>query len=229
MHAHIYLDESGDLGWQLENGSSRFLTLAAIIIPAHQHHHLERIVRGIYKNRKRPLNNELKSVELSSIERKAFIEGLIKLQSKCLDTQFKAITVNKAKVNIAFQNNPNRLYNYMTKLLLLEVMSRCRTIDFLPDARSIKTSYKHSLHQYLEQMLLEKASLNNLGTPAMLNTSPYDSKSSLGIQAADILASLCWAKHEHNNLTIDALTSCQHKKLFFCSPPEIQFNENIAY
>ncbi|TDR32604.1 DUF3800 domain-containing protein [Hydromonas duriensis] len=219
MHAHIYLDESGDLGWNFNLGSSCFLTLAAIIIPAHLSHHLERLVRGIYKSRKRCLKNELKSVELSSIERQNFVNALVKLNEKHREIYFKSITVNKKKVNDSFRKNPNGLYNYMTKLLLVESMTSYKIIDFLPDSRSIKTSYKHALHQYLEQMLLEqtiiKADTANT-YPTILNTTPYDSKNHLGIQAADILASLCWAKHEHNNLTIDALTCCTHKKLFFC-------------
>jgi ureidoglycolate hydrolase len=70
----IYLDESGDLGWLLDKphnqgGSSRYLTLAAVIVSAHKTHHIARVVRNLYKARNRPKSNELKSVELRPHER----------------------------------------------------------------------------------------------------------------------------------------------------------------
>lgn len=70
----IYLDESGDLGWTFtapygKGGSSRTLTIACVICPRDKTKHLNRIVTGFYKARKRPLNNELKSYDLSSKKR----------------------------------------------------------------------------------------------------------------------------------------------------------------
>jgi len=51
---YIYTDESGDLGWQFEppygqRGSSRYLTIFAACVPDEKCHHLERLVRNMYK------------------------------------------------------------------------------------------------------------------------------------------------------------------------------------
>ncbi|MBW3010579.1 DUF3800 domain-containing protein, partial [Acinetobacter baumannii] len=49
MRTFIYLDESGDLGWNMEKpyqkgGSSRMLTLAAICLPENKVKYVQRIV-----------------------------------------------------------------------------------------------------------------------------------------------------------------------------------------
>lgn len=54
MSTSIYLDESGDLGWSLDKpykngGSSRYLTLAAVIVPTAKSHVITRVVRGLAK------------------------------------------------------------------------------------------------------------------------------------------------------------------------------------
>ncbi|MCF4213972.1 hypothetical protein L1Y75_19320 [Acinetobacter baumannii] len=48
-----------------KGGSSRMLTLAAICLPENKVKYVQRIVRALYEKRKRPLKNELKSVDLN--------------------------------------------------------------------------------------------------------------------------------------------------------------------
>jgi hypothetical protein len=53
MEANVYLDESGDLGWVFNldyrrGGSSRYLTIAYIIMPRETHHLLGRLVKECY-------------------------------------------------------------------------------------------------------------------------------------------------------------------------------------
>jgi hypothetical protein len=75
---NLYLDESGDLGWTLDKpyqsgGSSRYLTIATLLIPKALSHLPKRIVRKIYKNRKQPTRIEIKGNSLSSEEKDNFI------------------------------------------------------------------------------------------------------------------------------------------------------------
>ncbi|MCW1273023.1 hypothetical protein MXE29_17695, partial [Acinetobacter baumannii] len=112
----IYLDESGDLGWTFtapygKGGSSRTLTIACVICPRDKTKHLNRIVTGFYKARKRPLNNELKSYDLSSKEKEQFVQQIIKLHSNHPDIKLLSITVNKKRVKTKLRNDPNALYN----------------------------------------------------------------------------------------------------------------------
>lgn len=215
MSISIYLDESGDLGWTLDQpykrgGSSRYLTLAAVIVPTAKSHLIARVVRGLYKARNRPKSKELKSVELRPHERQTFVRALQQLRQDHPDILFTAITVNKAGVNPAFRRHPNGLYNYMTKLMLLEQMGKYADVDFIPDARSVKVELKHAFHDYLRTALAES------GAETRLTTTPQESKDLFEIQFADILASLAWSHFEYGDQQFVAVRDhISHSKLFF--------------
>ncbi|MCT9124617.1 DUF3800 domain-containing protein [Cupriavidus gilardii] len=216
MAITIYLDESGCLGWKLDapyqrGGSSRHFTLAAAIIPDGRESILTRPVRGLYTRRKRPLCRELKSVELSSGERVGFAHELVKIRSAHAGVHFVAITVRKENVSAAFRNHPNALYNYMAKLLLLDVMAESDSVCFIPDARSLKTELKHALHDYLRTELAIR------GATTQLQTTPWESKDSLALQFVDILAGIVWAHHEFRNCQAHRIgtSAILQKKLFF--------------
>ncbi|GAA0788957.1 DUF3800 domain-containing protein [Cupriavidus gilardii] len=216
MAITIYLDESGCLGWKLDapyqrGGSSRHFTLAAAIIPDGRESILTRPVRGLYTRRKRPLCRELKSVELSSGERVGFAHELVKIRSAHAGVHFVAITVRKENVSAAFRNHPNGLYNYMAKLLLLDVMAESDSVCFIPDARSLKTELKHVLHDYLRTELAIR------GATTQLQTTPWESKDSLALQFVDILAGIVWAHHEFRNCQAHRIgtSAILQKRLFF--------------
>ena len=84
MAAHIYLDESGDTGWLFERpytkgGSSRFLVIAAMVVPPEHDHKPERLLRHIYQHRKWNPRNEKKWVRMSPEARSAFAKDAAKL------------------------------------------------------------------------------------------------------------------------------------------------------
>ena len=219
MTTIIYLDESGDLGWKFDapyqkGGSSRYLTLVAAVLDTSQIAQLERAVRGLYKARGRKLSSELKSIHLSSKERAQFARKIVEIKEVHPRIEFFAITVSKERVNQAFKDHPNGLYNYMVKLLLIDVLKQHPEVDFIPDARSISTELKHSLHDYL------RTELAIVGAQTQLITTPFESKNSLALQFVDIVASIVWARHEFMNLThTEQLNSVIHaKQLFFAQP-----------
>ena len=118
MRTFIYLDESGDLGWNMDKpyqrgGSSRMLTLAAICMPEEKSKYVQRIVRALYTKRKRPLKNELKSVDLNLADKELFLKMTSKLLQDHKDIQLRSITVHKEYVNEKMKKDPNVLYNYL--------------------------------------------------------------------------------------------------------------------
>ena len=215
MSTSIYLDESGDLGWSLDKpykkgGSSQFLTLAAVVVPTAKTHIISRPIQGFYKARNQKKSNELKSVDLSLQERAAFVRELLEIRKKHVDIFFHAITVKKSGVNGQFRKHPNGLYNYMTKLMLLEKMGCYSQVDFIPDARSIKVELKHACHDYLKTEL----AINGFCTS--LTTTPQESRNHYEIQFADILASLVWSHFEFSDKQFISIQNhIAHKKLFF--------------
>lgn len=212
----IYLDESGDLGWKFDSpyqqgGSSRYLTLAAAVVPDGLECHLRRVVRGFYKQRGRSPRNELKSVQLSRKERAIFARKATELDQQFFGLRFLSITVRKEQVNPPFREHPNGLYNYMTKLLLLGEFARHDQVHFIPDARSIRVELRLALDDYL------RTELAILNSSTRLVTTPMESKNSLELQFCDILASTVWAYHEFDETEhYDKVRRCiDSKKLFF--------------
>lgn len=191
----IYVDESGDLGWSFslpygDGGSSRFLTIAALIVPESIDHLPRRKVKDLYTYGKWDTTREKKWVEMSNDARMTFAKNALKLKQTHPQVMYKAIVVNKQNVNANFRRDSNKLYNYMLKLLLLEEMVKHDRVTLIPDPRSIKVNNGSSLHHYLEMLLYEAEA------PTRLETLNLDSKQCLNLQFTDMLAGVVGTHYE---------------------------------
>lgn len=115
---NLYLDESGDLGWKLDKpyqhgGSSRYLTLAMLIIPKNYSPLPKRIMKEIYADRGQSTAVELKGKDLLKKEKKKFVYKVVRLLEQEPSIQISVITVKKENVQTHIRNDANKLYNYM--------------------------------------------------------------------------------------------------------------------
>ncbi len=196
MGARIFLDESGDLGWSFNapyrhGGSSRYLTIAAVVAPNNQKHLPARAIRDLYTARSWTTTKERKWKDISSSARLEFAGRAVKLIEAHQDIKFYAMTVNKQSVMPHLRADPNLLYNYMMKLLLADEMARHDEVVLVPDPRSIKVKSGNSQHEYLQITLWYEKNAKT-----KLHSQPVDSKKELGIQFADMLAGVVQAHHE---------------------------------
>lgn len=188
MEAHIYLDESGDTGWIFDKpytsgGSSRYLVIAACVVSPAKAHKPERILRQIYKHRKWNPSAEKKWARMSPDARTAFAKDAGKLANLNADISYQVIVADKRNVQQHIRQDPNKLYNYMVRLMLLETMSQYDVVSFFPDPRSIKVDSGNSLHDYLQTELWF-----NLGVRTRLETILRDSRYCLNLQFVDMIA-----------------------------------------
>lgn len=194
--AVIYLDESGDLGWKFDapyrqGGSSRYLTIAALIVPSDKTQHAKRLIRNLYERRKWKPGVEKKWSDMTPAAKLDFAEEVIKLHHVHNDIKYFVITARKENVWQHIRNDPNKLYNYMIKIMLLDEMARYERVTLIPDPRSIKVASGNSLHDYLQtELWMEKKAAT------VLNTNPQDSIKCLGLQFADMLAGAIREHHE---------------------------------
>lgn len=192
--AVIYLDESGDLGWKLDasyrkGGSSRYLTISALIAPLNKKYLISRFVRKMYL-KYNWLPKEEKKWALMSIEEKVgFAKMSLSFIHRHPDIFYKSITVYKPKVYVHIRDDGNKLYNYMIGLMLLEDLRKYDEVDFVYDARSIKVHSGNSLPDYLQTKLWFEMSAKTKIKPY-----PRDSKSEIGLQFADMLSG-CVQQH----------------------------------
>lgn len=222
MRRLIYLDESGDLGWKFDHpyqhgGSSRKLTISAVSCPEAKVNHLRRIVRGLYKKRKRPIRHELKSVNLGAGDRTHFIRELERLRRDHADIRFFSITTDKQRVQETLRADANKLYTFMVRHLLLDELCANRFVDLIPDARSEKVNTGWNLGHYLAQMIYERRV-----STAVINESchvtPMESHHHLELQFVDYYTALVWAKYEYAQPHFDDFLGgpqVQDMRLFF--------------
>lgn len=198
----IYLDESGDLGWTLtepylRGGSSRYLTISALVVSPENKAYPKRVIRDLYKKFHWPTSIEMKWAAMDQTQRQNFVQLAKQMCVKYPDIELHAIVVKKENVLEHIRKDGNKLYNYMIKLSLIEKMAECDVVTLIPDPRSIKVQSGNSLHDYLQTELwfTKKASTNLL-------TTPLDSKSCLGLQFSDMVAGVVQARFERNENTL---------------------------
>jgi len=214
----IFLDESGDLGWKFTSpyrfgGSSRYLTIASLVISPNKRHLAKRVIKTLYQKFNWPVTKERKWSEMKSAERLLFAEKAKSLlKNNSADIRYLSITVRKENVLAHIRKDGNKLYNYMIGLSLLHEMSNYDEVSFYPDPRKIKVESGNSLHDYLQtQLWFEKTVKTNL------TTIPLESSASRNIQFSDMLAGLVQGYFEDGNSEPWKVLSphISYKTLFF--------------
>lgn len=198
----IYLDESGDLGWSfkapyLKGGSSRYLTIAALVVTPEDKAYPKRVIRDLYNKYKWPTSTEMKWAGMNGEQRLQFAFLAKQMCVKYPGIELHAIVVKKENVLEHIRKDGNKLYNYMIKLSLIDKMAACDVVTLIPDPRTIKVKSGNSLHDYLQTELwfTKKSSTNLL-------TTPMDSKTCLGLQFSDMVAGVVQARFERNENTL---------------------------
>ena len=194
--AIIYLDESGDLGWTFsapyrQGGSSRYLTLASLCIPPEKKHIPKRIISDLYRKFHWSVSKEKKWSDMSQSARTEFAKSAVAMCNAHADICIHAIIVKKENVGEHIRRDPNKLYNYMIRLSLLDRIAAYDEVTMVPDPRSIKVESGNSLHDYLQTELWFTKSVKT-----KLLTRPVDSKSCRGIQFSDMVAGLVQTRFE---------------------------------
>lgn len=196
MEANVYLDESGDLGWKFNQpyrsgGSSRYLTIAYILMPRESHHLLGRLVRDCYKKWCIDPKKELKGNLMSYARRTDIVKAAIKMLEKEPRARLGAITVKKENVDERIRKDPNKLYNYMMGLVLTERIKVYDHVQLIRDNRSIKVEDGNFIGYYLQMQLWFE-----LEAPTILVDEPVDSRVSAHVQFVDWISYIVWIAYE---------------------------------
>ena len=213
----VYLDESGDLGWSLDapyrhGGSSRYLTVAALCVPREKRHLPKRVIKQLYEDFKWDTGKEKKWVDMPNAARESFAKAAARMCVDHPDIHLHALVVKKERVEDHIRKDPNKLYNYMIRLCVLDCMATFQEVTLIPDPRSIKVESGNSLHDYLQTELWF-----TLKVKTVLSTQPMDSATCRGIQFSDMLAGLIQTRFEDR--FFDHIKICirnlKLKRLFF--------------
>lgn len=193
---HVFLDESGDLGWTLDRpyrhgGSSRYLALAFLVADQSECKYPKRLAKKLCQARGIRHGQELKGCDLSRGDLVRFADMAARMISSHPRIGLRTITVKKENVQSHIRADPNKLYNYMLNLALPDLIKSHPRVVLSPDPRSIKVASGNSMVDYLQtQLWFEHDS------PTVLVYQPLESHQSLAIQFVDVVAHIAWSFHE---------------------------------
>lgn len=200
---YIYLDESGDLGWTLNKpyrhgGSSRYLTIISLLVPDNLRHHPKRVVKELYKHEGFNPNTEIKGKDLNQSQKLVFVNLVVSMIRKYSEIKLFSITAYKPNVQPHIRSDPNKLYNYMIGLSLLDKIKTYNDVYFIPDPRSIKVKSGNSLADYLQIKLW--FDLNSSTTIHQENISSNESRN---IQFVDIISNIVGHHYEYHDNSLE--------------------------
>lgn len=192
----IYLDESGDLGWKFTapfraGGSSRFLTIAYIVIPNGSEKIIERFVKDIYILFSKNPAKEFKATDMSSSQKQTVTEKIVELLNKNPDFIIGSITVKKERVMNHIRSDSNKLYNFMIGQSILPKISNSPKVSLVRDNRSVKVQSGNSCIDYLQIKLYF-----DYGSPTKIIDFPTNSHTNKGVIFIDWITNFVWSHYE---------------------------------
>jgi len=196
---YLYLDESGDLGFDLVNKkSSKFFTVCILLVKDEVSK--RKIIKGVKrtlhkklnpKNKRNRVVQELKGVSTTPEVKKYFFK-----QIKDLDFNIYSITLNKIRVYDYLIKNKSRVYNWIVRLLLDNVdFSEVKDRIFLIIDKSKSKPQIIEFNEYIYRQLMEK-----IDPKIPLEIKHKDSYSDYGLNAVDLFSWGIFRKHERKDL-----------------------------
>ncbi len=189
----VYLDESGDLGFDfITKSPSKVFTITLLLVREQEHN--RSILNATKKTIKRKLPNR-PNVELkgrnTSLEIKQYFYNLV----QSVPFEIYSLTLNKRRVYDYLQNRKDRLYNYLAGRVIQKlplgaattriqlVVDRCKNCDEIKD-----------FNTYLERQLESR-----LDPRIPLDISHHPSNENGGLQAVDMFSWGLFRKYERRD------------------------------
>lgn len=141
--------------------------------------------------------SEKKGAEASQNQKLEFATALNQMLASCPQIKIDCIVVKKENVQAHIRQDPNKLYNYMCKLVVVDHVDGTDRIEFVPDKRSIKVESGNSLSDYLQTVLWF-----DCNSKARLINNPKESHKCYSLQVVDWIANSVWSHYEDGETTV---------------------------
>jgi hypothetical protein len=207
----IYLDESGDLGFN--KGSSKHFVISFLVMSQKTNLLLKR--KFIEVKRK---YNISKGIEIKGNKSSYRLRMDILKEICSLPIDIYSITTKKQGINETLRKDTNIFYNYMVNLIVVPYLEKTKAnnICLIADKRISKVSKGIRFGDYLKYKIFYEKNLYHL----QLNIEYLDSITSYGLQAVDFVANSIFKNYEQDNKKyIETLEGniVQNKRLYFNS------------
>ena len=205
---HVYLDESGDLGFG--QGGTKYFTVAFVV--TENPTQFRRCVKKIKVKYHVPRDVELKGNTTRTLIKKDLLSRFTKL-----DIEVHAITVRKTNVEPKLRKDTNILYNYMVGLSLVErILQEPENVRVVinVDRRTIAITSGFNFDEYLRYKIWYEKERRDID----LDIHHLDSHEAYAIQGIDIICNSIFKKYNSNNYTLFNIIQNKvksDKRLFF--------------
>jgi len=187
----MYIDESGDLGFNVN--SSKYIIITALVIDDYRE--LDKIVKNMRRNKfKKELThmNELKAYKLHDYIR---IHMLKKLNA-IPNIKIYHVILQKSKVFSDYlKSDKHKLYNFIAGKLAHNILMNDISMDIKIDKSKGNIFLQKDFNDYFKRKLEESSK------EIKCKIEHGYSHSWSGLQFADLLAWSCFQKYENNNST----------------------------
>lgn len=196
MSQYIFLDESGDLGFNPKKRNSQFFVIT--ILFAKDKKPLEKVVKKVHqllrKKVKKLSGGVLHAVKERPHTRKKLLKLLV--ERNCV---IMTIYLNKAKVYTHLKNEKHVLYNYVTNILLDRIMKKkilnINSPIILVAARRETNKF---LNENFTNYLKQQVKTNHKSLIQIVIKSPSGEKT---LQAVDFVSWSIFRKYEFKDKT----------------------------
>lgn len=192
----IYLDESGDLGFNFERkGTSRFFMVTFLFVRGSQKS-VEKVVSATHAELRKKIKRRisvLHAVNEKPITRQRLLKRLVATENFSIMT----IYLNKRKVFTKLQDEKQVLYNYVTNILLdriytQRVVSPGKEIELIASRRETNKFLNENFKSYLAKKVKD----NHQGKIKVFIRTPSEEKS---LQAVDFVSWAIFRKYEKDD------------------------------
>ncbi|MDR0859971.1 MAG: DUF3800 domain-containing protein [Candidatus Peribacteria bacterium] len=190
---YIFMDESGDLGFDSNKNNSKYFIISFLCIP--DTITLKNLLGKYISEAKKKKARILGGVLHASKEKPSTIVPLLQLLSQRKDISAMTIYIKKSKIPIKLHNDKHLFYNNIVNILWKQIIKE----NLLPTNEKIiftasRRETKKSLNTTFIELLKATAKQNNINVEVAIKT-PFEMK---GLQLVDFI---CWAfyqKYEMN-------------------------------
>lgn len=187
-YKYIYIDESGDLGY---NKGSKYLIVSALITDNPKK--LDKIIKNMRRNR---FKRELKSfqeLKANSLKKEVIIYTLEQL-NKLSNLQVIHMVLHKNKLPYNFLNgDKNKIYDYVAGKLAKQIILDKVDLEIRIDKSKGKQVLRDEFNDYFEKCLRDGSILYKV---SIVHSNSHNFS---GLQMVDLLAWAIFQKYEHGN------------------------------
>lgn len=155
---YIFLDESGELGFK--NSSSKYFVIALLSCDEGEVYTIRRIIKKVREKlikKKLKKYPELKGNNSSDSIRTDILQRFMKTKSEIF-----VVILDKSKVYEYLKGKKNKLYNYISNLILNECSFDNSSVCLIVDRSKLNRSLRDDFDNYIRAQLKEKNHLNTL-------------------------------------------------------------------